>query len=277
MTPSRTICPDNSIPAPPRLRLGRAGPQQARQGDRPQHRAQPQEQRFRAYLLPEQHRQALRQNHRGRPATGDELNRLLFAIETKQEITVETAACPVYEITKLVTGVQRAILEFHEDWSARFGTTWKKGIDKQHWTRIRALSRRCANNSDHYAELNPGEDLSSKLLTQVKALFEFPKRWEHHTPENAEADAKISKLTQEVGLRVRAMVADRMYPTRTTEWGKAYNESGPRSASRRANIIAGEIYTKAAPSFASPEQEQLLARITEMLKSVAVQVGAQLI
>ncbi len=34
---------------------------------------------------------------------------------------------------------------------------------------------------------------------------------------------------------------------------------------------------EAAPTFGAPEQEQLLAAITEMLKEVAINVGAQLV
>lgn len=209
--------------------------------------------------------------------TIDEFKRLLLAIETKHDIVVVTDACPVYEITKLVTGVQRAILEFHEDWTARFGLGWKQGIHKEHWTRIRALTRRCSQNSDHYAELNPGEDLTDKLMSQIRTLFEHPKRWEHHVPNDSEVDVKISKLTQAVSSQVRLMVSDRMYGTRATDWAKAHSESGTGSAFRRATLISGQIYSKAAPMFASTDQEQLLARITDMLKMVARQEKAELI
>ncbi len=209
--------------------------------------------------------------------TIEQFKRLLLAIETKQDALIHTDACPVYEITKLVTGVQRAIVEFHEDWTARFGIGWKKGVGKEHWTRIRALARRCANNSDHYDTLNPGSDLSGKLRREIRTLFENPKRWERHFPQEKEADAKKSKLAQEVSHQVPLMVDERMYGSRRTEWGKAYGESGTGSASRRANLITGEIYTKAAPTFASTDQERLLVRITEMLKTVARKEGAELV
>jgi hypothetical protein len=207
-----------------------------------------------------------------------EFKRLLVAIETKQDAAVQTAAYPVYEITKLVTGIQRAIAQFHSEWNAKLGLEWKQGVRKEHWTRVRALTRQCAKQySDHYDDLNPGGDFSANMMQEIKYLFEHAKSWEPQTPEPDQVDAKVTSLTQEVSARVRQMVADRMYSTKTTEWGAAFGEPGKGQAARRADRMKTEIYTKAAPSSPSTDQEQLLSDITTMLKTVATNIGAELV
>lgn len=207
-----------------------------------------------------------------------EFKRLLVAIETKQDTAVQTTACPVYEITKLVTGIQRAIAEFHSTWSVKLGLQWKQGVKREHWNRVRALTRLCAKQaSDHYDDLNPGGDFSGNLMREIKSLFEHPKTWEPHLPENDEIDAKITSLTQEVSARVANMVADRMYSTKTTEWANALQEFGKGQAARRATRMTTDIYAKAAPAFTSTDHEKLLSEITAMLKDVTTKIPAEFV
>ncbi|MGO8676306.1 MAG: hypothetical protein ACLQVX_10600 [Limisphaerales bacterium] len=210
--------------------------------------------------------------------TISELNRLLLAIETKQDAAVQTTAYPVYEITKLVTGIQRAIAQFHSEWNAKLGLAWKQGVKKEHWTRVRALTRQCAKQySDHYDDLNPGGDFTDYAMGEIKHLFEHAKSWEPQTPEPEQIDAKVTALTQEVSARVRQLVADRMYSTKVTEWGGALGETGKGQAAKRAGRMTIEIYAKAAPTLPTTDQEQLLSDITTMLKTVATKIGAELV
>jgi hypothetical protein len=210
--------------------------------------------------------------------TISEFKRLLVAIETKQDAAVQTTAYPVYEITKLVTGIQRAIAQFHSEWNAKLGLEWKQGVKKEHWTRVRALTRQCAKQySDHYDDLNPGGDFTANLMQEIKYLFEHAKSWEPQTPGPDQIDAKVTALTQEVSARVRQLVADRVYSTKIVEWGGAFAEPGKGQAAKRAGRITTEIYAKAAPSLPSTDQEQLLSDITTMLKVVATQIGAELV
>lgn len=209
--------------------------------------------------------------------TVSELKRLLVAIETKQDAAVQTTAYPVYEITKLVTGVQRAIAQFHSEWNAKLGLAWKQGVKKEHWTRVRALTRQCAKQySDHYDDLNPGGDFTDYVMGEIKHLFEHAK-WEPQMPAPDQIDAKVTALTQEVSTRIRQMVIDRMYSTKINEWGLAFGEPSKGQAVRRAGRMTNDIYAKAVPALPTTDQEQLLSDITTMLKTIATKIGAELV
>lgn len=53
---------------------------------------------------------------------------------------------PVYDLANLVLCILQATEQFQEHWSARLGLAYKLGVSKEHWTRIKALSRRFASD-----------------------------------------------------------------------------------------------------------------------------------
>ena len=56
----------------------------------------------------------------------------------------------------LVLAVKKAAESFHSAWEARLGRGYRAGISKEHWTRVKALSRRFAEQwADQYASGEP--------------------------------------------------------------------------------------------------------------------------
>lgn len=63
------------------------------------------------------------------------------------------------------------------------------------------------------------------------------------------------------------------------EWRQAYNESGYRSTFRRADIIAKQVYDKAAPipdAAPSPDRNKFLEEVATAVQEAADLIGAKL-
>lgn len=93
-------------------------------------------------------------------ATRTELNRMLTALEEVKSPSVPTEVKPIYDDTFLLISIQKAVKAFHEPWRGRLGLPSRSGVSPEHWTRIKALSRRPAQwGTDEYDTLRPVADL----------------------------------------------------------------------------------------------------------------------
>ena len=48
----------------------------------------------------------------------------------------------MYDDANLVLSIQKAIVEFRDPWRARLGIRSRSDIPSEHWTRVKALTRR---------------------------------------------------------------------------------------------------------------------------------------
>ena len=68
----------------------------------------------------------------------------------------------------LVLAIRSAADAFHEAWRPRLGLEFKRGFAKEHWTRVKALSRLLATGwADEYGTLQPIADLRKELVEQI--------------------------------------------------------------------------------------------------------------
>ena len=101
--------------------------------------------------------------------------RSIGQMEKLLELTKETVerpapvkATPRYDRMNLVLAVKAAAENFHNAWFPRLGLEYKPGVDKEHWTRVKALSRRLATDkADHYDTLQPVADLRKALQDRI--------------------------------------------------------------------------------------------------------------
>jgi energy-coupling factor transporter ATP-binding protein EcfA2 len=97
----------------------------------------------------------------------DEVNRMLEAVGALGQ-PEPVVAVPVYDSMNLVLAVQQAATSFHELWQALLGQRPKPGVSKEHWTRVKALSRRLGFSWDEeYDTLRPVADLIRELMESV--------------------------------------------------------------------------------------------------------------
>ena len=89
-----------------------------------------------------------------------EFERLFETFREAIRMPAPPAAKPVYDTTGILFAVQLATRKFHEPWAARLGLEASPGVSKEHWTRIKALTRRLQGEWDvEYDNLKPLADL----------------------------------------------------------------------------------------------------------------------
>ena len=73
-----------------------------------------------------------------------QFGKLLQLIEEVVERPKQAEAKPRYDVIDIVLAVKSAAEHFHDAWFTRLGLEHSAGWGKEHWTRVKALSRRLA-------------------------------------------------------------------------------------------------------------------------------------
>jgi energy-coupling factor transporter ATP-binding protein EcfA2 len=187
---------------------------------------------------------------------------------------------PVYDTANLVICVCMAADAFYKNWLARLGLAYESGVPAEHWTRIKALSRRFALQwADEYDTLRPVADLIQLLSERFEVFISNPREWQPQQPKEEEAQAAIDQVKQEVYKRLHNAISDRMFHQRLKEWDAAYLHRGPGSTRDRARDIRG-IYEEAAPvpsEKPTSEAIEFLDKIRSLFREAAEAAGAKVI
>ena len=94
------------------------------------------------------------------PGILQQFKRLLVLMQQPIETNEAKGLAPIYAFTGLELAVRDAVEGFMKPWEARLGFAYRDGIQKEHWARIKALSRRFAMNwGNEYDNLRPAADL----------------------------------------------------------------------------------------------------------------------
>ena len=107
-----------------------------------------------------------------------ELGKLITLIGGATAPIAPVACKPIYDFRGLEIAMRDAIDAFRSPWRARLGLSHHENVAKEHWTRIKALSRRLANNwGDEYGNLRPIADLLSSLQEEASKWLDRPAAW----------------------------------------------------------------------------------------------------
>jgi hypothetical protein len=208
-----------------------------------------------------------------------ELLRMIGFFEKAIEPPAPTLARPVYDITGLMFAVQAAARDFRRPWAARLGIASYDGIAREHWTRIKALSRRIAGElDDEYDTLRPVADLVARLTERISLFLDNPLRWTREPVDDDEAQAAISGIRQGVFTTLHQLIADRLLETHLQDWRVAFNYSGKGSTFDRARDIR-DIYEAAAPVpgvVVTPLSVQFLKDIRNIVQRAVEDNGGEL-
>ncbi len=188
---------------------------------------------------------------------------------------------PAYDRMNLVLAVERAAETFRNTWRPRLGLTVKQGVEKEHWTRVKALSRRLATGiADEYDNLKPVADLKQQLQQRLYVLLQNPVSWTGPEPSDDDKQHLYDTIAEELSRRLVALASRRMRTERLAEWRGAFDESGPRSTFRRAKLIEDQIYDRAAPIpdvTPSPDRNAFLQEVAEATREAVESIGAKLL
>jgi hypothetical protein len=211
--------------------------------------------------------------------TASQLGKLLEMMDGIVERPKPIDSRPIYDRMNLVLAVERAAESFHNGWRPRLGLSVKQGMEKEHWTRIKALSRRFAMGSDEYDTLRPVADLKQQLQQRLYVLLQNPVAW--NGPEATDDDKQhiFDAIAEDLSRRLLELASRRVKLERLSDWRNAYDESGPRSTFRRARLIAERIFDLAAPVpdvTPSPDRNAFLQDVATVTRESVEQVGAVL-
>ena len=211
----------------------------------------------------------------------DQLERLLDAIEHVNERSEVTETRPVFDRVNIVLAVREAASSFHDSWAGRLGVAFSSAHPKEHWTRIKALSRRFAEGfADEYDTLKPVGELKRELDQQIYRMLQQPVRWEGPEPTEDQKQQVIDALANAISTEITELSARRLKVERGKAWREAYAQAGAGSTFVRARIISSEIYDRAAPIpnvTPSPDQNSFLHEVAAVVDTVAENQGVRLL
>lgn len=211
----------------------------------------------------------------------EQLTSLLRAIDEVTGRPEPTEIRAVYDRANLVLAVREAAHSFHELWSARLGLEFNSQVPKEHWTRIKALSRRFAEGwDDEYDRLKPVAELKRELDEQIYRMLQQPLRWEGGEPTDDEKQQVIDDFANAIAREVQALSGRRLNDERRAAWREAFAQAGAGSTFVRARIISSDIYDRAAPVPSvtpSPDQNTFLHEVAAAVEAVADETGVRLV
>ncbi|MGW0283632.1 hypothetical protein ACWDXT_11020 [Streptomyces sp. NPDC003236] len=180
---------------------------------------------------------------------------------------------PVFDRMHLSLAVAEAARNFHARWRGILGLAYNSSAPKEHWTRIKALSRRLGDwGADEYDTLKPVADLRNELQVQILLLLERPLRWEGGSPSGDERGAIIEEIARSVTGKLHALTEQRIKTDVQGAWLDAFRQKGTGSTFTRAKIIESEVLSRGAaiPNVvASPDGGGLLQAMSHLVEEVA--------
>jgi len=230
----------------------------------------------RVFFLGHLHKVLNPQKHAG---TCNELNKLVHQLQNsiiKETIDVDKETFDLGELlasideTRLIEILQEGAENFYEKWKAILGFKYSSRYRKEHWARIKALTRRLSFGEDGYADLYPVSDLMTSLLDAVYGYIESMVQGEKVSGLSEEfIDSIKSDLRNHFYKKMRPEVIQKLNRDRMADWMIAYEFRGKGSSVERAKKIM-QIYQDVFPELVSKDITLVkeLLRITKEAFSV---------
>lgn len=190
---------------------------------------------------------------------------------------------PVYDVANLVLAIQKATQEFHDRWRGILGLGTRSGVAPEHWTRVKALTRRVGvMKQDEYDSLRPIADLISSMQSQISSFLGTPLEWKPKSPpEESEAERvmAIDEIKKQVFARLHELSNRRLIDERLSGWVEAYEHRGTGSTKIRAKDMV-VLYESAAPvpnEMPGPDLNEFLLEVRELVAESIDECDGQLI
>jgi hypothetical protein len=209
-----------------------------------------------------------------------QIEKLLTLLDEVIEKPQPVKAKPHYDRMNLVLAVKAAAESFHNAWFPRLGLEYKSGVGKEHWTRVKALSRRLATGmADHYDTLQPVADLRKELQDRIYVFVQNPLKWEKE-PDEDQKQVVFDTLAENIARRMLALATQRVWKEKGGEWQSAFGKQGRGSTFVRADIIGNQIFEPAAPVpdvTPSIDRNRFLRDVAKDVEEASEQCGAKLV
>jgi hypothetical protein len=155
----------------------------------------------------------------------------------------EPTAEVVYDPIGLPFAIQEGVSQFIRPWKSRLGLSSYGAYRKEHWTRIKALTRRMAGGlAIEYDTLKPVADLQAGLSWAISRYLDRPVE-EVEAEGDERATARVRRL---VATPLLKLCEQRLVEDALPLWRDADDQTGKGSGYRRAVVVA-MLMDKAAP------------------------------
>ena len=201
-----------------------------------------------------------------------QLDALLDTLDAKTIRVDAGPSRPVFDRMNLSLAITEAARSFHSKWRGILGLEFNTASPKEHWTRVKALSRRLAEGwGDEYDNLKPVADLRFELQRQVYLMLQRPVRWEGGEPSDDVRQQIIDDVSNAITRGLFEVTKQRVADDVRLAWQQAYLQKGAGSTTVRARIIANEVFDRGAPVptvVASPDQNRFLQAVAQVFSDV---------
>lgn len=211
--------------------------------------------------------------------TIEELKRLLTLAQLPPPKRYEGPMRPVYDLPTVALHVHSAAGKFNDLWRARLGRQSLSPEKKEHWARIKALTRRLSEGDDAYLHLRPASDLHSELHQEIYQALQKPTSWDGGLPDETQKHRVVAPFANAISHQLLDLCRQRVLAERRADWKKAHEQTGRGSSYVRAAIIDDEINKVAAPvpsSAPSANGEQFLNKVMAVVREAAIECGVRL-
>lgn len=201
--------------------------------------------------------------------TVQDLKRLLRDLAASGSRPTLATTRPVYEQVNLIVAIRDAVEDFQDHWAAVLGLASSMAVRKEHWARIKALSRRFAQRiDDQYLHLMPVAHLQAELQAEIFNLIQNPIDWSHGQPSDDEQQALYDDFANRLSRQLLELSKRRISDERHREWQEAFAQWGRGSTVDRARIIAEDVYGQAAPVPRAAPSANANAFLREVMSTV---------
>lgn len=209
------------------------------------------------------------------------LQDLIGALESAIFQDASSEVMPIYDETNVVIAVQHATKRFHESWRARLGFAPMADEPPQHWTRVKALTRRLAWVLDdgEYGNLRPVAELRERLMEQIRIYLNQPVRWLPGSATEEEKKVAVDRIAREIHSRLLGITTQRLWTDRLVSWNTAHDLTGRGSGMERSRSVQ-RILDQACPipgSTASLTSQDFLTEIRQAVRSAITAGGGRLL
>lgn len=233
----------------------------------------------RCFLLGSVERPLARLNPGAAKYMTGQLNQLIALSQRAATSDNIAEARPQYETMLLSLAVRDAVKSFHEAWSARLGLSLAEGVRREHWTRVKALSRRIATETDvEYDNLRPLADLVAALNESLSWFIQRPTGWSNEGSDEASRQKAITRIRRHVSRELHELAYKRVVQDQLRDWRSAQAYSGPGSGRSRARLIH-LILDEAAPepqTVSGGTSREFLKELRAILNAAVHEIGGKL-
>jgi energy-coupling factor transporter ATP-binding protein EcfA2 len=214
------------------------------------------------------------------PGILKEMARFLTLLQGSAAPEKPIESAPVYRPSGLELALRDAVDSFLRPWEARLGIAFRDGIRTEHWTRIKALSRRYANGwawPNEYDNLRPASDLIARLQEEISRWLETPAGWTRTPADDDERMAALDPVRSAVFSALHNLARERLAEQHRDDWLTAFTYSGRGSGTRRAAEIR-RIYEESAPPISSamkPEARAFLIEVMSIVQEAVIKAGGR--